>query len=180
MNTAGLLMAVFVSACASQIPQNIRQAPADNPSLGQVREQEADYLGREVRWGGTIIETSNRENTTRLIVLGRPMSKAGEPEFTDDSAGRFIASVPEFLDPKVYAPDRHVTVTGTLQSSETGTVGEYPYRYPVVEAKAWYLWPRQSQRPYIHDDPWWYDPWYPWPWWRDPWYRHGYPYRHWY
>lgn len=176
---AVLLMAVLLSACASQVPQNIRQAPTDNPSLGKVREQVPDYLGREVRWGGTIIETGNRENTTRLIVLGRPLSKAGEPEFTDDSAGRFIAIVPEFLDPKVYAPDRRVTVTGTLLRTEKGTVGEYPYSYPVVQAKAWYLWPRQAERPYIHDDPWWYDPWYPWPWWRDPWYPYGYPYRHW-
>ena len=97
-------------------------------------------MGQQVRWGGTIIETGNRENATRLTVLGRPLYKGGEPEFTDDSAGRFIAIVPEFLDPKVYAPDRRVTVTGTLSSTEAGKVGEHPYTYPVVQAEAWYLW----------------------------------------
>ena len=56
----GLLMALLLSACASQVPQNIRKAPADNPSLEQVREHAADHLGRQVRFGGTIIETGNR------------------------------------------------------------------------------------------------------------------------
>jgi outer membrane lipoprotein len=170
-----LLMALLLSACASQVPQNIRNAPADNLSLEQVREHAADHLGRQVRWGGTIIETGNRENTTRVTVLGRPLYKGGEPRFTDDSAGRFIAIVPEFLDPQVYAPDRQVTVTGTLLRTETGKVGEYPYTYPVVQADVWYLWPKASKRPYGYPypgwhDPWFYNPWYP--------YRYGYPYRY--
>jgi len=177
MTAAAPLIALLLSACASQIPQIIREAPADNPSLAQVREHAADYLGRQLRWGGTIIETGNRADATRLIVLGRPLSKDGKPGLTDDSAGRFIAIVPEFLDPKVYAPDRRVTVTGTLLRTEAGQVGEYPYTYPVVQAKAWYLWPKVIERPYGYEDPW-YDPWYPWPWWHDPWYPYAYPYHH--
>ncbi len=178
-------MALLLGACASQVPLNIREAPANNPSLGEVREQAEGYLGRRVRWGGTIIETGNREDTTRLVVLGRPLSKAGKPETIDASAGRFIAIVPEFLDPKVYAPERRVTVTGRLLRTEAGQVGEYPYSYPVVQAQAWYLWPREVERRYGYEDPWWYDPWWydPWyrsPWWHDPWYPYGYRYHHWY
>jgi len=183
MTAAALLIALLLSACASQIPQIIREAPADNPSLAQVREQATDYLGRQLRWGGSIIETANRADTTRLIVLGRPLSKDGKPGITDDSAGRFIAIVPEFLDPKVYAADRQVTVAGTLLGTETGKVGEYPYTYPVVQAHAWYLWPKQLERPYGYVDPWYYDTWYydPWfyrPWYHDPWYPHGFPRHH--
>jgi len=172
-----LLLTLLVSACASQVPPLIREAPADSPSLAQVRAHAADYLGRQVRWGGTIIETGNRENATRLTVLGRPLYKAGEPEATDDSAGRFIAIVPEFLDPEVYAPERQVTVTGTLLRTEAGKVGEYPYTYPVVQVEAWYLWPVVSEQPYGYPDPWWYDPWYYRPWY-GPWYPYGYPYRY--
>ncbi|MDH3872341.1 MAG: Slp family lipoprotein, partial [Gammaproteobacteria bacterium] len=69
MTAAAPLIALLLSACASQIPQIIREAPADNPSLAQVREHAADYLGRQLRWGGTIIETGNRADATRLIVL---------------------------------------------------------------------------------------------------------------
>jgi outer membrane lipoprotein len=170
-----LLLTVLLSACASQVPQNIREAPANNPSLKQVREHAADYLGQQVRWGGTIIETGNREATTLLTVLERPLHKGGEPKFSDDSGGRFIAIVPAFLDPQVYAPDRQVTVTGALLRTETGKVGEYPYTYPVIQADTWYLWPKKAKRPCGYPSPGWYDPWY-----YDPWYPYGYryPYRY--
>jgi outer membrane lipoprotein len=171
------LLALLLSACASQVPLVIREAPADSPSLEQVRGGDmATYAGRPVRFGGTIIETANQQDLTRLTVLGRQLSKDGEPEYTDDSTGRFIAIVPEFLDPKVYAADRQITVTGTLASTETGKVGDYPYTYPVVEAKEWYLWPKQVARPYGYDP--WYDPWYYRPWY-DYRYPYGYPYRYW-
>jgi outer membrane lipoprotein len=179
-----LLIALLLSSCASQVPLNIREAPADSPSLAQVREKTADYEGQQVRWGGTIIETVNRENATWLTVLGRPLYKDGKPEFTDDSAGRFIAIVPEFLDPKVYAADRRVTVTGTVARTEAGMVGEHPYSYPVVQADGWYLWPKEVIRPYGYD-PWYDDPWYLDRWHYPPsWYYRGYPYaypyRNWY
>ena len=172
-----LLLALLLGACASQVPLPIREAPADSPSLAVVRAQDADYLGQRVRWGGTIIETGNRENATWLTVLGKPLDKSGEPGFGDDGAGRFIAIVPGFLDPKVYAPDRRVTVSGTLARFESAMVGEYPYSYPVVEAEAWYLWAREVKRPDGYDDPWRYDPWYYRPWY-GPWHPYGYPYRH--
>ena len=175
----GLFAALLLGGCASQVPLAIREAPADNPALTEARADAANYQGQQVRWGGTIIETVNEKDVTRLTVLGRSLSKDGEPEFTDDSAGRFIAIVPDFIDPKVYAPERDVTVTGTLVGTEAGTVGEYAYTYPVVEATAWYLWPREVTFPYY--DPW-YDPWY-YPWYYrpyyDPWHRYRYPYRYW-
>ena len=168
-----LLLTLLLSACASPVPQNIREAPVDNPSLEQVHGHTADYLGRQVRWGGKIIDTGNREATTLLTVLGRPLFKGGEPKFSDDSAGRFIVIVPEFLDPQVYAPDRQITVTGSLLRTETGKVGEYPYTYPVIQADAWYLWPKRAKRSYGYPSRGWYDPWF-----YGPWYPYGYPYRY--
>jgi len=168
-----LLLALLLSACASQVPLNIREAPADNPALEQVRENTADYLGRQVRWGGTIIKTGNREATTLLTVLGRPLYRGGEPKLTDDSGGRFIAIVPEFMDPQVYAADRQITITGTVLHTEAGQVGEHPYTYPVIQADTWYLWPRRNNGPYGYPYPLWHDPWY-----YDPWYPYRYPYRY--
>jgi outer membrane lipoprotein len=170
-----LLLALLLSACASQVPQAIREAPADSPSLQQVRAHSTDHLGQQARWGGTIIETVNREDATWLTVLASPLYRNGEPQVSDDSAGRFIAIVPEFLEPQVYAPDRQVTVTGTLLRTEAGKVGEYLYTYPVIQADAWYLWPKAIEAPwgYGYPYPGWYDPWY-----YDPWYPYGYPYRY--
>jgi outer membrane lipoprotein len=170
-----LLIGLMLTACASQIPPTIREAPADNPSLEAVRRNAADYLQRRVRWGGRLIETENRENATWLTVLSASLSKDGKPRAGDDSAGRFIAIVPEFLDPKVYAADRKVTVTGTLLRTEIRLVGEFPYSYPLVQAQSWYLWPEESETPDGYPYPVWYDPWYR-PWYYNPWYPYGYPY----
>ena len=173
---AGLLATLLV-ACASPVPLAIRELPADSPSLEQVRSGDSgSYLGQQVRFGGTIIQTDNKQDDTRLVVLGRPLTQEGDPGFTDDSAGRFIAIVPEFLDPKVYAPDRDITVTGKLVRTDIGKVGEFPYSYPVVEAMAWHLWPKQSLPAY------WYDPWHqPWHYGRgyNRWRPLGYPYHYW-
>lgn len=171
---AALLAGLLLAGCTSEVPLLIRQGPLDSPAPAVVRTQPADYQGKAVRWGGTIIETGNRKDTTRLVVLARPLFSDGEPRLTDDSSGRFIALVPEFLDPELYAPNRRVTVSGTVRGSETGKVGEHPYRYPVVEAQAWYLWPRETDVPYYYDDPW-YDPWW-YDRWYSPWYYRGYPY----
>ena len=173
-----LVLALLLSACTSQVPLQIREAPAGSPSLEQVRGHADEYLGRQVRWGGTLIDTGNRENATWLTILARPLSKSGEPGSGDESVGRFIAIVPGFLDPKVYAPDRRVTVSGTVLRSEAGKVGEFPYTYIVVQAKDWHLWPVETVQPYGYDYPGWYDPWHYRPWY-GPWHPYDYPYRRW-
>jgi len=65
-----------------------------------------------------------------------------------------------------------MTVSGTLLRDETGTVGEYPYNYPVIQVQQHHLWPKEQPLPAGYY-PWWrYDPWY-----YDPWYydRYYYP-----
>ena len=171
-----LLAALLVAACASPIPKAIKEPPPDNPDLEAVRSDAGAYESRDVRWGGDILETDNRENQTRLTILARPLVRNGKPDTdTDDSPGRFIAIVPGFLDPKVYGDKRKITVTGTLAGSEPGKVGEFAYTYPVVKVQEYYLWPKEVPVPpgwY----PWYYDPWYYDPWYYDRWGPLGYPY----
>lgn len=169
-----LLASLLLAGCSSHIPQNIRQAPPNDPSIGQVRDSALQNQIWQVRWGGEILETENRENETRFTVLARPLTGGGEPQDSDTSEGRFIAIVPVFLDPKVYKPGRELTVSGTLQRTEQHKVGEFPYDYPVIEADSYYLWPERISRPY-YGYPWWYDPWYYDPWYYRPWYRPYYP-----
>jgi outer membrane lipoprotein len=173
---AGLLTGLLMAACASNVPPQIRQAPADSPALEVVLGDTAGYVSRQVRWGGVILETDNRANTTRVIVLALPLSNSGKPNISDASPGRFIAVVPVFLDPTVYSKDRRLTVTGTVAGSETHKVGEFPYSYPVVDVEYHYLWPVEPKLPPRYRDPWWYDPWWYDPWY-DPWYPYRYPYR---
>jgi outer membrane lipoprotein len=172
-----LLLAGLLAGCASQIPQNIRQAPPNDPTIADVRNSTMENQIWLVRWGGKILETENLESETRFIVLASPLSKDGEPRITDDSEGRFVAIAPLFLDPKVYASGRYLTVSGTLLRYEDGKVGEFSYRYPVVQADSYYLWPEEVITPgYGYPYPGWYDPWYYDPWFYRPWYPRRYPY----
>jgi outer membrane lipoprotein len=110
---------------------------------------EPDALqGRRVRWGGEIVDVTPAKRETCLEVLARPLDWQARPRETDESYGRFLACRPGFDDPAVYEAGREVTVVGTVGRPVVGKVGDYDYRYPVVEAEAVHLWPeRVEQRP---------------------------------
>ena len=161
------------SACSSKIPPEIKQAVAGSPDVAQVRRQADAYVSQKVRWGGVIHETENKQNSSKLIIVAFPLSEDGQPLNSDQSPGRFIAIVDEFLEPHVYSQEREITVTGQLVQSETLKVGEFSYEYPVVKVEHYYLWPARSEPVYIDYPPyWWHDPYYPWP------YPYYYPRHH--
>lgn len=160
---------LFLAGCATQVPPAIRAAPANDVGIGEVLAGPGDFSARSVRWGGTILTVENRQNETRVTLLGLPLGSDGEPRAGSASPGRFIAVINTFLDPVVYAQNRKLTVSGKVSGSEQQKVGEFNYNYPLVTADEYYLWPevlnnRDDDYPYGWYDPWygpWYDPWYP-------------------
>jgi len=164
-----LLIALLV-ACSS-VPENIRKAPEQNPSLAQVRADPHQYQSARIRWGGTIAKVQNMQGETRIEIVARALYDDGEPRNIDQSEGRFIALFNTFLDPAIYALDRNLTVVGTLSGTTEGQLGGMTYRYPIVKVEHAYLWPRPVPHCATCDpfyDPF-YDPWYPW---------YPYPWRH--
>lgn len=156
-----LLVCMLFTACASQVPPAIRTPIAGAPDVKSARAADAELIGKRVRWGGVIARVENRKQDTLLELVDRPLGRSGRPVEGDDSGGRFIARIPGFLDPSTYAKQREMTVTGVLAASVTRSVGDFPYRYPVVDVDTYYLWakPLPPQYPYYYD-PFWYDPWY--------------------
>lgn len=158
--------------CASNVPPAIRSAPEISALPSAVQRDPARYVGRHLRWGGTIIGVQNLPRTTEIEILARPLHGNGEPRADAPGEGRFIARATGFLDPAELPADRLLTVAGRLQGVETRLVGEYPYPFPILEAEVRYLWPEPlppEPYPYPWYDPW-FSPWYrPWgPWW-GPW-----------
>ena len=155
----------MAAGCASKVPVNIREPIPGSPSLAEVRRDPALHAGERVRWGGTIVAVHNREQDTRIEVVGRGLGSQGKPRDGDATAGRFLAEIPGFLDPAVYAEGRKITVVGMLAEPETRLIGEFSYRFPVVRTRAHYLWPEEKpvRDPY-YPGPWYYDPWYPYHW----------------
>ena len=162
---SGLLaLFVLVSACSTHIPPEIKRPLDGSPGVAQVRHQTDAYLSQKVRWGGIILQTENKQNISKLTIIALPLSANGEPLSSDQSQGRFIAIIDEFVEPQVYSPEREITVTGQILRAETLKVGEFPYKYPVIQVDHYYLWPPEPEQLYpdYPPYPWIYGPYYPW------------------
>lgn len=135
--------------------------------MAQARETAEAHLSKNVRWGGIILSTENKQDSSWVTILALPLSSDGEPLDYEQSQGRFIAIVDKFLEPTIYSHDREITVTGKLLRIETHKVGEFPYKYPIVEVEHFYLWPPDPEPSALDYPPFW---------WHDPWYNPYYPY----
>ena len=181
--TRWIAVILTLGGCATQVPEPIRNPVTTPVDVVQVQAQPERHLGQRVRWGGTILAVINRERTTEIEVLARPLGRDGAPAFESSGQGRFIVEVTGFLDPAEYPKDRELTVVGVITGHQTRPVGDYPYVYPIVRAETRHLWPEQPPPAvygpaYPWSGPWfgpWYDPWY------GPFYRpyYGRPRRHW-
>ena len=156
-----LTAALWLAACATGVPAPIREAPPDQPQPDEVRAEVSRFEGSTVRWGGVIASVSNRAEDTLIEMVSRPLGSSGRPRETDFTDGRFLARVPGFLDPAVYAPGREMTVSGTVAGLESRPVGEYPYPYVRVDVALHHLWTVREPVRDPYRSPWWYDPWYP-------------------
>ena len=164
------ILAMSLSSCNSRMPAGIRGDLDNAPSVAQVHTQADKFISQKVRWGGKILNIENKQNTSRLTIVAFPLNSYGRPKNTDQSPGRFIAVINQFLEPELYSRDREITITGSLLKSETLKVGEFDYSHPTVQVDNHYLWAieqKSSNNNYMHH--WWHDSWY------NPYYPHPYP-----
>ena len=151
MKIARLGWMLFLAGCAS-IPPEL----AGNHFASIAPGNAQNAVGSHVRWGGTIAQVSLTRKQTCFEVVIHPLDAAQRPEADDKTEGRFIACMPGFYDPVVYAVGREVTFVGMLEAPSPGKVGQYEYLFPRLAASAVYLWP---QRPVPSNyDPFWYPP----------------------
>ena len=166
-----LLSCLLLAACASRPPAGIGGEIVGAPGAAEVRADPGRYRGETVRWGGEILGVTNRAEVTEVEIYDRPLRDSAEPAPNGGDGVRFIARVRGFLDPAEYQRDKRMTVRGRIAAPLTRAVGEYPYRYPVVDVVHHHLWP-VYQPP---EPPYWrypyYDPWWPW----GPWGPHHHP-----
>jgi outer membrane lipoprotein len=147
------IAALAVSACTT-IPEQIQGTYAD---ISPARVDPAVF-GSVVRWGGSIIEAKNEEDSTCFEVLSRDLDKYLRPKLEDRTSGRFIACKTGFYEPAVFAPGREVTLTGSIRNIEVRQVDDFNYRYPVVDVNELILW-ELRQDILVIDQPY-YDPFY--------------------
>lgn len=98
--------------------------------------------GKDVRWGGLILSTTNLQDRTRVEVLAYPLDARARPRSEVEPTGRFMLEQAGYLEPATYAEGRQVTVVGTVTGTRSGRVGESDYVYPLIDARQLHLWPR--------------------------------------
>ncbi|MBA3988212.1 MAG: starvation-inducible protein [Idiomarina sp.] len=177
---AGVFM---LAGCASRYPEPIRTEATDLVGFSEAQRQGEAVQGRTARWGGVIANVQNTEQRSRLEVVNFRLNNFGRPQAGDDTAGRFVVYVNEFLDPEIYQRGRLITALGEFTGTEQGQIGDFNYYYPVLQATGVELWrPQQSSPGLMHPAYGYYDPhslWYrnyiygvgPYRYYHDPFYR---------
>ena len=148
---SALLALVLCGACASPGPYDpIRDADFKGAKLDVVRADPQNFINLPVRWGGEIARVENRAEETLVEIVQHELSSNGRPRSSNDSEGRFIARIPGFLDPAIYAEGRQLTVTGSVESTLARQIGEHPYTFPVVAVNRYQLWEPRRERDIVY------------------------------
>ncbi|OSN05157.1 hypothetical protein AU510_10080 [Lonsdalea britannica] len=151
-----LLSLGALSACVT-VPESL-QGTSATPQMDLVRVMSAPavYVGQEARLGGKVVAVSNEANRTRLEISSMPLDEGAKPILGAPSEGRFVAYVNGFLEPTDYT-NQLVTVVGPITGSESGKIGNRPYRFVVVQADRYKRWRVVQQLAPTAGmyDPWW-------------------------
>ncbi len=163
----GLLLLIHFSGC-TPISRELRAQADRTLSFQQVFQNPEASKNKIVIWGGEIIETINqKDGTTLIVVLQRPLDWLEEPKF-QRSEGRFLILLEGYVDPYVFRSGKRITVAGEILGRKAMRLGELEYPYPLLRSKQIYLWGEYYFSPYRY-------PYYPWgyygyysPRWGDP------------
>ena len=141
-----LFLAGLLTACAST-PVFDTSAVVKSLTPQSVIAEPADSQGKTALWGGTILDTRNLKDATRIEVLAYPLDSSQRPILSSKPLGRFIIHQQGFLEPAAYSQGRLVSVLGRITESQSGQVGESAYTYPVINVQKLHLWsPESGQR----------------------------------
>ncbi|MCK7460469.1 Slp family lipoprotein [Idiomarina aminovorans] len=164
-------MALVLAGCSS-VPEQIASENEDALVGYKVAKHQGEkVVGDSARWGGVIADVRNAKDHTVLEIVSFPLKRWGRPEVSDNSQGRFLAVVNDFVDPDVYKAGRSISFVGSIGQPQQGKIDEYIYTYPVIEATGYYLWQPERKKSHAEVD---YSP----LWFRHNFYSPYYPYRY--
>jgi outer membrane lipoprotein len=139
------------SSCAALIACAPPPLYKTGPSMvaatpAQVATSPANFAGRHVVWGGSVVSVHNLADHSEIEILARPLDGSQRPRLQQPATGRFIAIMPGFVEPMDYPDGAPVTLRGTLDGSRDGMVGQAPYTFALVRGEAMHRWTPQEMR----------------------------------
>jgi outer membrane lipoprotein len=176
------LAALLLAGCGGHVlSRDALQQVDESVDMAQVLADPEAFVGTTLVLGGPIVDLQVGREGTVLEILNYRLDRWGEPRSPQRQGGRFLVHSERFLDPEIFRVGTFVTLTGTVLGSETRTLRDRSYRYPVVQAgevHRWTPYTRYSPDYYYWPSPYWspYQPWsapwgYPPYYFHDPWYR---------
>ncbi len=138
-------LTLLMMSCSS-VPKSI-DGEFKPVSLSQAKDSN---MPMKVRWGGVVARVENQSDQSIIEVVAKPLSHAARPQEGDVSGGRFLAVVPQFIDPVIYEQGREVTFVGELIETIEGKIGETKYIYPVLKVSGHHLWKKRSEIKEVH------------------------------
>lgn len=129
-------------------------APIYKPAAGtvqvppsQVARTPEDYAGQQVIWGGRVVQVANFSDHSEIQVLSYPLDRSQRPRIGDNNGnGRFIVSIPGYVEPLNYPAGSLLTASGTLKGVRSGKVGSAAYVFPIVQSGRIHRWTAEEMR----------------------------------
>jgi len=134
-----VLFALALSACAPAPIYKKTPATAAVPPEQVAREPER-YGSSDVIWGGRIVQVRNFADHSEVEVLAYPLDGSQRPKASDNGNGRFIAAMPGYVESLDFPAGGLVTVSGRLNGTRTGNVGQASYTFPLVSVNQSHVW----------------------------------------
>jgi len=172
---AALALLSFVLTGCAPIPVSIAEPPPGDLQLTEAVEDIGAHQGTLVRWGGTVLSVERQGETLWVEVAERRLDEVGQPAAAGPPRGRFLARLDTRQSGSTFAYGLDITVSGTVDGTREGDVGNRRAIFPVVRVSTAYTW--APYVPYAYPPPYYrYGPYGLYgPYWRYG-YRHRYRY----
>ncbi len=145
MSLSTLAFTLVLGACApAPIYKNVPGAVAVVPA--QVAQSPERYAGNAVVWGGRIVQVTNLADHSEIELLAYPLDSSQRPKANDSGNGRFIAVLRGYAEPLDYPAGALMTISGRLDGSRSGKVGQADYVFPLVSVGQSHVWTADEMR----------------------------------
>ena len=136
---SSLLLTCALTACAPA-PLYKASGPTVAAVPAQVAQTPERFANGQVIWGGRIVQVKNFADYSEIELLAYPLDSSQRPKANDSGNGRFIAVMSGYVEPLDYPIGALMTLSGTLDGSRAGTVGEANYVFPLVRVAQSHVW----------------------------------------
>jgi outer membrane lipoprotein len=138
MRLSVLFAVAMLAGCAAPV---FKDAPPAVATPNEVASAPERYHDAGVVWGGKILGVRNRADTTEVEIVAYPLDRAQRPDPGAETLGRFVISLPGFVEPLDFPSGRYLTLQGRVSGTQVARIDEHDVVLPIVAEANVHLWP---------------------------------------